>query len=74
MDDYEQISSLVPGDDTGSLDSHNDSGYGARMCLSPDPGLGSDSEPQRAPYYSQVTQCNPYIHTNPVVISPSSLV
>ena len=76
-DDYEHISSLTTKQsDSGSVGSHNDSGYGTRLGQSSSsPELThSDSEPHQ-PYYSQVTQYNPYIYTHThVVISPSSLV
>ena len=77
-DDYEHISSLGPKQsDSGSVGSHNDSGYGTRLGQSSSsPELtDSDSHQHHQPYYSQVTQYNPYIYThNTVVISPSSLV
>jgi len=89
--DYEQISSLLPSEeggtkqhsDSGSVDSHNDSGYGTRMGQSSSSPELTDSDihhhhhhhQTHSPYYSQVTQYNPYIYTNSsVVISPSSLV
>ena len=89
--DYEQISSLLPSEeggtkqhsDSGSVDSHNDSGYGTRMGQSSSSPELTDSDihhhhhhhQAHSPYYSQVTQYNPYIYTNnSVVISPSSLV
>ena len=75
--DYEHISSLVTKQsDSGSVGSHNDSGYGTRLGqTSSSPELThSDSETQQ-PYYSQVAQYSPYIYTHhSVVISPSSLV
>ena len=89
-DDYEHISSLLPASaetklsDSGSVDSHNDSGYGTRMGQSSSSPDLTDSDTHvhhhhhhhhASPYYSQVTQFNPYIYTNnSVIISPSSLV
>ena len=77
-DDYEHISSLEPKQsDSGSVGSHNDSGYGTRLGQSSSsPELtDSDTQHQHQAYYSQVTQYSPYIYThNTVVISPSSLV
>ena len=86
--DYEQISSLLPSEggakqhsDSGSVDSHNDSGYGTRLGQSSSSPELTDSDIHHhhhqvhSPYYSQVTQYNPYIYTHSsVVISPSSLV
>ena len=104
-DDYEHISTLLPSGntntksseknfDSGSVDSHNDSGYGTRIGQSSSsPELTDSDHPPHnhhslhhhhhrhhdpSPYYSQVTQYNPYIYTpnshSAVVISPSSLV
>ena len=75
-DDYEHISSLAPKQsDSGSVGSHNDSGYGTRLGQSSSSPELTDSDTHHPPYYSQVSHFNPYIHThNKVVISPSSLV
>ena len=73
-DDYEQIAGPKASCDSGSVDSHNDSGYGTRLGHSSSSPELTDSDTHapggRAPYYS-----SPYIYTNnSVVISPSSLV